>query len=235
MKYFIIVMTFLLPQYSYAEMISNIHLTSDYIYRGISNSARNPAVQGGLDYYNDFGIYTGVWASTVDYELVSDEPSYEFDVYGGMTGELASIGWDVGFLYFTYPNASSSYQLDAHEFHIGLSRDVNDVSITTAYHYSPEYSGAGNSHYIEANIDILLPDEFNLSLHAGHQSFENNYWYDLPDYTDWKIVIGREISGILVELSWTDTNIKDNNACFSGTDWCGSQFTLDVHRDFNFF
>ena len=148
---------------------------------------------------------------------------------------MASFGWDVGILYFTYPNATSRYQLDAHEFHLGLSRDFDDITMAMTYHYSPNYSGGDRSHYIEASIDVPLPEHFNVSLHAGRQYLENNEWYALPDYTDWRIALGREFAGFLVELSWTDTNVKDKGACFSGTDWCGSQFTLDVHRDVELF
>ena len=110
----------LFPLQGYADVISNIHFTNDYINRGISNSANGSAIQGGIDYYNDIGVYAGIWATTIDYELEQDDPSYEFDIYGGITGELALIEWDIGLLYFTYPNAPSALKLDAHEFHICL-------------------------------------------------------------------------------------------------------------------
>lgn len=235
MKNIFSIFMLILPVHSYANVTGNIHFTNNYIDRGISNSAGGPAIQGGIDYYNELGAYAGIWASTIDFQLGRDEPSYEFDIYGGVTGELADTEWDIGFLYFTYPNAASRFRLDAHEFYIGLSRNIHDITMSAYYNYSPDYSGAENSHYLEANIAIPLPYKFNLSVHVGHQRFEDNYWYNLPDYNDWRIAVERDVAGFILELAWSDTNIKNNKACFSGTDWCDSKFTLDIHRDFELF
>ncbi|MDQ7072479.1 MAG: TorF family putative porin [Gammaproteobacteria bacterium] len=71
-----------------ADVSANLNVTDNYIYRGVSNSDENPAIQGGLDYYNDAGIYAGIWSTTMDFQLGSDEPSYEFDMYAGVTGEF---------------------------------------------------------------------------------------------------------------------------------------------------
>ena len=235
MKYFFAVVIVLLPLHLNADVSGNVTFTDDYIYRSISNSNAGPAVQAGIDYYNDLGIYAGIWASTIDFQLPDSKPGYEFDMYGGITGELATINWDLGFLRFVYPHAASKWRLDAHEFHLGLSRDVYDINIATAYHYSPDYSGAGNSHYIEANLAIPLPHEFTLSLHSGYQTFENNAWYGLPDYTDWRVAVNRDIAGFFVEFGWTINNINNKEACFFGTDWCESKVSIDVHRTFEFF
>jgi uncharacterized protein (TIGR02001 family) len=218
-----------------ADVSANLTFTDDYIYRGISNSDGGPAVQGGIDYYNDLGIYAGIWATTMDFQYAEDNPKYEFDVYGGISGEFKGLGWDVGFLRFVYPQAPDSYNLDAHEWHIGLSKAVNDIYIAAAYHYSPDYSGAGRSHYVETNIDIPLPYDFNLALHAGRQTFTDNEWYGMPDYTDWRVAVSRDIAGFDVELGWTDTNVNDDGACFWGTDWCASTVSIDVHRYFDLF
>src|SRR4051812_17806657 len=43
----------------------NIGVVSDYRYRGISQSGRDPALQGGIDYTDKSGFYVGTWASTI--------------------------------------------------------------------------------------------------------------------------------------------------------------------------
>ncbi|MDT8372030.1 MAG: TorF family putative porin [Gammaproteobacteria bacterium] len=235
MKISLFALGILFFQHAQADVSADLNFTDNYIYRGISNSNNGPAIQGGIDYYNELGLYTGIWATTMDFQLPDGDPSYEFDMYGGVTGEFAGINWGVGLLRFTYPNTASKWKLDAHEFHLGLNKAINDITIGTVYHYSPDYSGAGHSHYIETNIDLPLPYEFNLALHAGHQTFANNVWYGLPDYTDWRIAVGRDIAGFQVDLGWTDTDVNNNDACFFGSDWCDSTFSIDVRTDFQLF
>ncbi|MFK5948824.1 MAG: TorF family putative porin [Methylococcales bacterium] len=218
-----------------ADVSANINVTDNYLYRGISNSDGKVALQGGIDYYNDFGLYGGIWATTMDFKYPDGNPNYEFDMYGGITGEIALINWDLGFLRFTYPGGASKYKLDSNEFHLALSHTFDTVSVNTKYHYSPDYSGAGHSQYIEGNIDIALPYKFNLMLHTGYQRFANNEWYLLPDYSDWRIAVGRNIAGFNVELGWTDTNVSSHQACFGGTDWCDSTISIDIRKNFQLF
>ena len=87
----------------------------------------------------------------------------------------------------------------------------------------------------ELNADIPLPHDFNLSFHGGQQWFENNEWYGLPDYKDFRIAVSHEIAGFHVEIAWTDTNIKNRNAYFFGTDWCENKFSIEIHKDFSLF
>ncbi|MDG1004921.1 MAG: TorF family putative porin, partial [Emcibacteraceae bacterium] len=47
------------------ELAVSAELTSDYRFRGVSKSNNNIAVQGGLDWYADSGIYGGIFASSL--------------------------------------------------------------------------------------------------------------------------------------------------------------------------
>ena len=48
-----------------AEITTNLGATSDYRYRGISQTQNAPAIQGGIDYTNKNGFYAGNWNSSV--------------------------------------------------------------------------------------------------------------------------------------------------------------------------
>ena len=63
-----------------AEVTGNIGATSNYLWRGTTQTSNEAAIQGGLDYAHDSGFYAGTWASNVDF---GDETSYELDFYGG--------------------------------------------------------------------------------------------------------------------------------------------------------
>ncbi|MEE4296723.1 MAG: TorF family putative porin, partial [Wenzhouxiangella sp.] len=89
-----------------AEVSANIGVVSNYFFRGFSETDGGAAVQGGLDYAADNGFYVGTWASNVDF---GDDTSYELDLYLGFGQELDSgLGYDVGYIYYAYPDAPGS-------------------------------------------------------------------------------------------------------------------------------
>jgi uncharacterized protein (TIGR02001 family) len=90
-------------------LTANIGLFSQYIFRGISQTAGKPAVQGGFDYAHSSGFYLGTWGSNIswleDFGLYN-RSSLEWDFYGGYKANFpGSEDWnyDVGTLYYYYP------------------------------------------------------------------------------------------------------------------------------------
>ena len=63
------------------EWSANAAVTNNYIWRGLTQTENNSAVQGGIDYASDGGFYAGTWVSNVNYGP-SDVYSYEHDLYG---------------------------------------------------------------------------------------------------------------------------------------------------------
>ena len=64
----------------------NVTLTSDYVFRGISQTDENPSIQGGFDISGDL-LYAGVWGSNANY----DGASGEFDIYLGLTKDFGPV------------------------------------------------------------------------------------------------------------------------------------------------
>ena len=95
-----------LPNDAIAGVSGSVALTSDYIFRGISQNNQEPALQAGVEYAADSGFYVGSWGSNVSW--LSDTPvvdndisnSVELDFYGGYRGKFNdTVGFDVGALY----------------------------------------------------------------------------------------------------------------------------------------
>src|SRR4051812_12774888 len=85
------------------EVSFNAAVTTDYRYRGVSQSRLKPALQGGADYTNNpTGFYLGTWASTIKWTKdAGGDGSIEWDIYGGKRGEIApGVSYDVGGLYY---------------------------------------------------------------------------------------------------------------------------------------
>lgn len=88
-----------------AQVTSTWTLTNDYDFRGASQSATDPAVQASIDYAHESGWYVGAWASNVDFGPA--DVDYEVDLYTGFSGgDENGLGWDVGLVYYSYPDES---------------------------------------------------------------------------------------------------------------------------------
>lgn len=103
-----------------AEITANVALTTDYVWRGISqNTDESPAIQGGFDYAHESGFYAGVWGSNINF---GGNESLELDVYGGWGTELENgLGLDFGVIRYSYHGGADSSELDFTEFYAGLS------------------------------------------------------------------------------------------------------------------
>lgn len=80
-----------------AEVTANVAATSNYIWRGITQSADLSAVSGGVDYTQASGFYAGGWTSS----LASSQ--YELDLYAGYRGTHKAVDFDVGLIQYRYP------------------------------------------------------------------------------------------------------------------------------------
>jgi uncharacterized protein (TIGR02001 family) len=85
---------------------ANIGATSNYLWRGLEQTDGSAALQGGLDYAFDNGLYVGTWASNAKF---GGKNGTEVDVYGGYKKELANgVSYDVGVVKYQYPNDIST-------------------------------------------------------------------------------------------------------------------------------
>lgn len=100
---------------------ANIGVVSNYLLRGTSLSADEPAVQGGVDYAHKSGLYAGTWLSslTTDDSANGDGASYELDLYAGYGGSINDdLSYDIGAIYYAYPDGRD---LDYMELYGNLS------------------------------------------------------------------------------------------------------------------
>ncbi len=88
---------------AHAELTGTVTAVSDYDFRGITQTAHDPALQGSIDYAHSSGFYVGAWGSNVDFGDCCDE-NIEVDIYAGFRGG-ETITYDVGAIYYTYPGA----------------------------------------------------------------------------------------------------------------------------------
>ena len=210
---------------------ANVALTSDYVFRGISQTNEEPAIQGGFDFSHSSGFYAGVWGSNVDFSD-GDEAQLELDLYAGFSGSFAkNFGWDIGVINYGYPGAASSRNYDFTEVYGKLSYDFGPVNAKLSINQTSDFFGAsGSATYIAIDVGIPLPGEFNLAIHGGKQDIDDNGAFGTPDYTDYKIGVSKEFGGFGFALDWVDTDL-DKAECFSpGTDLCESRVVFTISK-----
>jgi|LFEF01.1.fsa_nt_gb uncharacterized protein (TIGR02001 family) len=175
---------------------ANANLTTDYKFRGISQTNAGPAFQGGFDAAFSNGFYLGNWNSNVNFPSAVDamgnlvpgssgSAGLEMDFYGGYAGSFANgIGYDVGALYYFYEGvtiAPGAAELDTLEIYGKLT--YGPVYAKLSYAASEDYFGVaaanGNidqsgSTYLDLGYTLPLSDKLSLTAHYGLTSFDKD-------------------------------------------------------------
>jgi uncharacterized protein (TIGR02001 family) len=109
---------------AFANVSANVTFSSDYIWRGMTQTD-GPAMSGGFDFESENGFYAGIWGSNVNF---NDGAGSELDYYFGYGFEVGNVGIDLGYVAFDYPQNNTG--LDFEEIVIGLS--MRDLGLTFA-------------------------------------------------------------------------------------------------------
>ncbi|GAB6042439.1 TorF family putative porin [Endothiovibrio diazotrophicus] len=190
-----------------AEWSANVALTTDYVWRGYSQSDESPAIQGGIDYNHESGFYVGTWASNVDFGPANDA-DMEWDLYGGFSGELANgLGYDLGLVYYGYPDSTATESWL--EGYLNLSYALTDmVTLNGGLAYSSDvYGMSEDAIYYNAGLDFSLPQDFGLSASVGYYDDDDKVF---NNYTDWKLALTKSFNSFDFELGYTDTDVNND-------------------------
>lgn len=187
----------------------NASLTSDYRYRGLSQTRRQPAIQGGADYtHSPTGFYAGAWASSIKWiKDLGGDAGAEIDMYAGKRGEWTSGGasYDVGVLYYAYPSNELNPDADTVEVYgqVGFGPAYVKYSHSTSNLFgTADSKGSG---YLDLGANVELMPGLVLNLHAGRQMVANNGAYS---YNDFKIGVTKDLgyASLAVAVIGADTH-----------------------------
>jgi uncharacterized protein (TIGR02001 family) len=184
----------------------NVGLTTDYVFRGISQTFNDPAVQGGVD-FTCGRFYAGVWASNVDFGAISPGDAVgniEIDIYAGFKHGLGPVTLDVGFIYYAYPGQPAGIDLDDLELKLGASGSLwKGGSAGVTLFYSTEFERftvEGTLGHELPRVGIFTPT---ISGTLGHVEFDNG-----DDYNYWNLGLSASfLERWSVDLRYWDTNV----------------------------
>lgn len=218
----------------------NVGATSDYRFRGISQSRRDPAVSAGVDYSNTpTGLYIGAWASSIKWIKDSGgDANMEVDIYGGKRGEAGGgITYDLGLIHYNYPSnkmAAAGYvNANTTEAFAQLGYGI----ATLKYSYAlTNFIGWGDntdgSDYLDLSVNPEIADGYVLNLHVGKQRVKN-YSNGLADYTDWKIGVTKDFGVVAAAVAVVGTDADKTAYDFGSRGFTGNtKFIATVTKTF---
>lgn len=193
------------------DLSFNASATTDYRYRGISQSRLAPALQGGADFtHKATGLYVGTWLSTIKWAKdAGGGGEAEIDVYAGKRGDIADgVSYDVGVLSYVYPsnglkavpgwsnaNTTELYgQLGYGPAYLKYSHSVTDLF---------GVPDSKNSGYLDIGANFEVASGTTLNLHVGRQGITHS----AADYVDWKVGVTRDFGVVTGSLALVGTNI----------------------------
>lgn len=203
------------PVYA-AEVSANVSLASHYIFRGQDRSDGAPAIQGGFDYAFEKGLYLGIWASsakTAD-PMTGENESLETNYYLGFSHEFAQYGLaiDAGLVQYDYPFASlesneiyvvGSYAFDKYgELSASVWMELDSSTVTVNGVEWPDTGNVGTFVYYNLAYDLPLPNQFDLKVSVGHQTYDGN----LDAVTDYALGVKRPLAGVDLSLTYSDSD-----------------------------
>ncbi|WP_423606880.1 TorF family putative porin [Sphingomonas sp. MS122] len=210
-----------------------VTLITDYRFRGVTQTNEDPAIQGTINFNHESGFYAGVWASTIDGGLDGSTPALtgygdaEVDLYAGFTKTLSGgLGFDVGLLYYLYPDGAEGLKTDFFEPYAAITYTIGPVStkLGAAYAWGGQDGLAGfdvkggndDNIYVYGDASVAIPTTpITVKGHLGYSAgslgslnvpgvLDNNY-FDWSVGAEW---VGGPIKG---GVTYVDTDISNEN------------------------
>ena len=194
------------------NLSGQMDLTSNYVFRGTSQTENLPAIQGGLTYQFPIGAYLNVWASNVKFP--DTDATIEMDTIAGWRGNFwgswSDLSYDLNIDRYNYPGAQ---ELAYNEFNSVFNYKI----LQLGYSYSANaFASHGPGRYYIIGLNYDLPPQYALSIEdvsihatAGHYTLPKNAGDSYNDYSMW---VCKKIKNYTLTLQWTDTNGRQHNS-----------------------
>ncbi|MBU3078576.1 TorF family putative porin [Sphingomonas sp. XMGL2] len=212
----------------------SVGLVSDYRFRGVSQSDKEMAVQGGVTITHESGLYGGFWGSNLSGWGTFGGANMELDLVAGYklpVGSGASL--DVGLTWYMYPGGYSN--TDFAEPYVKLSGTVGPVNLLGGVAYAPKQQALGNwsntpqsragdkedNLYVWGDASAAIPAtpvtvKAHLGWSDGNPGLGPNGTSVAPTgkYLDWLIGADLTIAPLTFGVAYTDTNISKSEAAY---------------------
>jgi uncharacterized protein (TIGR02001 family) len=192
------------PGSSGLDISAEANLLSDFRFRGISRSDRDPAVQGALTVSTPGGFYVGARGTSL--KDTGRLGLAQLDLYAGYTADLGlGSSVDAGVMYFAFPDADG--KSDYFEPYASLSHQLGPLQGTVGAKYAPEQDAIGGEDllYLFGEVEAGIPlTPFTFSAHAGRQDAGA-----FGDYWTWSVGGRAGLGPFQAGLRYVDTDLPN--------------------------
>ncbi len=208
-----------------SEISANIGFVSDYRYRGISQTDRKAAVNGGFDYAHESGFYAGIWGSSISW--LGTGAGVEIDVYGGYAGEVGDFTYDVGLLHYNYPGGKAPGATNPNTTEAYVSGGWGPFSLSYSHSFTNLFGvdKSKGSHYLMAAFEYELMENLTFDAHVGRQKIKGP---NGGSYSDYSAGLTYAVAGFDIGLHYIDTSGR----LVRGVDEAKGTALLSISRSF---
>ncbi len=182
------------------DVEATVTFVSDYRFRGVSLSSKDPALQAGITVSHESGVYAGFWGSTIAENTGSD---LELDFLAGFSGG-EGLTYDIGAVYYVYPGASGLNYLET-VGKLGTTVGPAELGVQVAYAPKQDNLGDNDNLYIATNASVGIPDTpFTLSGSFGYE--DGAFGGPTGDKLDWSAGVSASFDSLTLGASYIDSN-----------------------------
>lgn len=190
-----------------AGVTGSVAFTSDYLFRGVSQSSENAAVQGSLSYAFESGFYLTAWGSSVS--VANPTGGVEIDTLIGYAGKAGEVGYDVGVMRYNYPGGNAA--------NAGADLDFNEVYGSVSFSGAKFGLAFSDEYYFESGQYLYTYLDYatevggiGLAAHVGLNSFDEDFMEDVDGYVDYKLAVSKALEGVTFELAYIGSDLDDD-------------------------
>lgn len=191
------------------SLSANVALVTDYRFRGLSLSEKDPALQGGFDVAHESGFYIGTWASSI--QGYAGDPAgglseLEMDIYMGYSGSIGDLSTDIGILAYTYPGSDDTHYIEAYGS-VGGAIEAVSWTLGAAYVWDQDNVGSQDNIYLYLDTSTAIGDTpFGLNTHIAYEdgAFGNDKW-------DWLVGLSYSYQQFSFSVNYVDTSNSGSN------------------------
>jgi uncharacterized protein (TIGR02001 family) len=196
--------------------------TSDYVFRGISQTDNDPTIQGSIG--ATYGMfYAGAWASGLDWGAGSDA-EIEVDYYAGITPTWGGANFDFGVIYYNYPGTHGN---DVLELKAGVKGEIlPKLTAGFTYYYSPDYNDLDYGVY-EGTAAYELPKTWVFTPSISGTVGEVDQYSAGDDYAYWNAGLALAVDNLTFDFRYWDSDIASAD-CGLGTNMCSERFVFSA-------
>jgi uncharacterized protein (TIGR02001 family) len=213
------------PNANTSELSGIATLTSEYIYRGLAMSDGDPALQLGLDYEHDTGLFIGVWASTIDLSSGMNQRDLELDYYAGFHyGSQAPLAATITVLRYTYPGQTGAHSYNHNEVLVGATwREHYSIELG----YTSDLYGLGRiGRHWELRSEWPVAHAWVFGATLGGNDLSD---VGVSRYLHWDIGASARFSRLTLDVRWYDNEKPDG---LTAQPSANSQFVVSVSAAF---